>query len=90
MKDFYEEPYEFGVLKARCVTARRLNDADFKTASQHIRYSRLSGDSSLQTLRFRNIFELQQTICGETRPSFATCLNSWPGLVIPRRNGRRR
>lgn len=43
MKDFYEEPYEFGVLKAKCVTARRLKDADFKTATQHIRYSRALG-----------------------------------------------
>lgn len=43
MKDFYQEPYEFGVLKAKCVTARRLNNADFKTATQHLRYSRALG-----------------------------------------------
>lgn len=40
MKDFYQEPYEFGVLEAKCVTARSLNDTDFKTATQHLRYSR--------------------------------------------------
>lgn len=39
MKDFYQEPYEFGVLKAKCATARKLNDTEFKKATQHIRYS---------------------------------------------------
>lgn len=39
MKDFYQEPYEFGVLKAKCVTARKLDDADFQTATEHVRYN---------------------------------------------------
>lgn len=39
MKNFHQEPYELGVLKAKCVTARKLNDADFRTAAEHVRYN---------------------------------------------------
>ena len=39
LNNYYQEPYEMGVLEAECVTALKLDDKAYATAIKHIRDS---------------------------------------------------